>query len=49
MTRKVLDSLSEISRDSIKPMKIIGEHKNNFSKDCEKRYSSIELLKDTFG
>ena len=30
MARKVLGSLSEVSRDSIKPMKMIAEQKNNF-------------------
>ena len=29
-TRKVLDSLSEVSRDSTKPKKMIAEQENNF-------------------
>ena len=47
MTRKLLGLLSEFSRDSTKPMKIIAKQENKFWKDCEKRYSSIKLL-DTF-
>ena len=47
MTRKVLGSLSEVSHDSAKPMKMIAKQENNFWKDCEKRYSSIKLLKNT--
>ena len=48
MTRKMLGSLLELSRESTKPMKMIAEQENNFWKDCEKRYSFIKLLKDTF-
>ena len=48
MTRKVLGSLSEVLRYSPKPTKMITEQENNFWKDCEKRYSPIKLLKDTF-
>ena len=48
MTRKVLGSLSEVSRDRTKPTKTIAEQENNFWKDCEKRHFSIKLLKDTF-
>ena len=47
MTQKVLSSLSEVSRDSTMPTKIIAGQENNFRKDCEKRYSSIKLLKGT--
>ena len=44
MTRKVLGSLSEVSSDSIKSMKMITKQENNhnndnFWKDCEKRIS----------
>ena len=48
MTRKVQGSLSEVSRESTKPMKMTAEQENNFWKDCGKRYSSIKLLKDIF-
>ena len=48
MTRKVLGSLSEVSRDSTKPMKMIAEQENNFWKDWKTLYSSVNLLKDTF-
>ena len=48
MTRKVLDSLSDVLRDSTKSTQKIAEQKNNFWKDCEKRYSSVKLLKGTF-
>ena len=48
MARKVLASLSEVSRNSTKPMKMIIEKKNNFWKGCEKRCSSIKLFMDTF-
>ena len=27
---------------------MIAEQENNFLKDCEKRYSSIKLMKDAF-
>ena len=40
--------LSEVSRDSTKPTKMIAEQENNYWKDCGRRYSSIKLLKDTF-
>ena len=33
MSQKVLDSLSEASRDSAKPTKMIAEKENNFWKD----------------
>ena len=33
MTRKVLGSLSEVSRDATKPTKMIAELENNFWKD----------------
>ena len=48
MTRKVLGSLSEASRDLTKPTKVTGEQEGNFRKDCENRYSFIKLLKNTF-
>ena len=48
MTPKVLSSLSKVSSDSSTPSKMIAEQENNFWKECEKRYSSIKLLKDTF-
>ena len=48
MTRKVLGSRSEYSREGTKPMKMIEEQETNFWKDCQKRYSSIKMLKDTF-
>ena len=48
MTRKVLGSHSEVSRDSTKPTKMIAEQENNVWRDCEKLYFSIKLLKDTF-
>ena len=48
MRLKMLGSLSEVSRDSTKPMKLIAEQENHFWKDCDKRYSSIKLLKDVF-
>ena len=48
MTGKVLGSLSEVSRDSTKPIKMIAVQGNDFWKDCKKHYSSTELLKDTF-
>ena len=50
MTRKVLGSLSEVSRDTNKPilMRMLAEQENNCWKDCEKRFSSIKLLEDTF-
>ena len=32
MTRKVAGSLSEVSRDSTKPTKMIAEQENNFGK-----------------
>ena len=44
MTRKVLGSLLEISRDSTKTTKMIAEQEDNFWKDCEKR----KVIKDTF-
>ena len=48
MTRKVLGSLSEVSRDSTKPMENDRRAENNFWKESEKLNSSIKLLKDTF-
>ena len=48
MTGKVQGSLSEGLRDSTKPIRMIAEQQNNFWKNCEKGYSSIKLLKDTF-
>ena len=48
MTRKVVGSLWEVSRDSTKQMKMIAEQQNNFWKDFDKRYSSIKLVIDTF-
>ena len=48
MTQKVLGSLSEVSRGSTKPTNMIAEQEHNFCKNCEKYYSSIKLLKDTF-
>ena len=48
ITRKVLGKLAEVSRDSTKPTKMIAEQENNFWKDCEKRYSSVKSLMDTF-
>ena len=48
LTRKVLCSLSGVSRDSTKQTKMIAQQENNFWKDCEKCYPSIKLLKDTF-
>ena len=47
VTREVLSSLSEVSRDSVKLTKMIIERENNFWKDCETLYSFIKLLKDT--
>ena len=44
--QNVLGSLPRVSRDSAKPTKMIAEQENNFWKDCEKRYSSIKVLKD---
>ena len=44
MTRKVLGSLSEVSRDASKLMKMIADEENNFWTDCVKRYSCIYLL-----
>ena len=46
MTRNMLGSLSEVSRDSTKPTKMIKEQENNIWKHCEERYSSIRLLTD---
>ena len=40
ITRKVLGSLSEVSRDSTTLTKTIAEQENDFWKECEKRYSS---------
>ena len=48
ITRKVLGSLSEVSRDSTKPTKMIAKQENNFWKDCKKRLTSIKLLRDSF-
>ena len=48
MTRRVPGSLSEFSRDSTKPTKMIAGQENNFCKDCEKLYSPRKLLRDTF-
>ena len=48
VAQKVLGSLSDVSRDSTKRMKIIPKQENNFWKDCKKRYSPIKLLKDNF-
>ena len=48
MTQKVLGLFWGVSRYSTKPPKMIAEQENNFSKNCEKHYSSIKLLKDTF-
>ena len=36
------------SRDSVKPTKKIAVSGNKFWKDCEKRYFSTKLLKNTF-
>ena len=36
------------SRDSVKPTKRIAVRENKFWKDCEKRYFSRKLLKNTF-
>ena len=36
------------SRDSVKPTKRIAVRENKFWKDCEKRYFSTKLLKNTF-
>ena len=44
MTRKVAGSLSEVSRDPTKPVKMIAEQENSFWIDCEERYSSIQLF-----
>ena len=47
MTLYVLGSLSEISRDATKPRTMIAEEEIIFFlKDCEKRYSSKNSLKD---
>ena len=43
-----MGSLSEISRDSTKPTKMIAWQENNFWEDYEERYSYIKSLKDTF-
>ena len=43
VTRKVLGSLSEVSRDSTKPNKMTAEEENNFWADCETHYSSLKL------
>ena len=48
MTQKVLGLLPEVSRDPTKPARMIAEQENDFWKDCEKCYSSIQLLKDIF-
>ena len=48
ITQNALASLSKVSSDSTKSTKMIEEQKNIFRKDCEKLYSSIKLLKDTF-
>ena len=37
ITPKVLNSLSEVSSDSTKRMRMIAEQENNFWKDYEKR------------
>ena len=47
-TGKVLGSRSQVSCHSTKSTQMIAEQENNFWKDCEKHYSSIKLLKDTF-
>ena len=49
MTGRVPGAHSEILHDSTKPTKMTAEQQNNFWKDCEKCYSLIKLLKDTFG
>ena len=36
------------SRDSVKPTKRIAVRENKFWKNCEKRYLSTKLLKNTF-
>ena len=36
------------SRDPVKPTKRIAVRENKFWKDCEKRYFSTKLLKNTF-
>ena len=36
------------TRDSVKPTKRIAVRENKFWKDCEKRYFSTKLLKNTF-
>ena len=36
------------SRDSVKPTKRIAVRENKFWKNCEKRYFSTKLLKNTF-
>ena len=48
MTRKVPGSLSEVPCHSAKPTKMVAEQENNRRKNCEKRFSFIKLLKDTF-
>ena len=48
LTQKVPGSLSVVSRDSSEPTKMIAEQESNFWKVCEKCYSSIKLLKDSF-
>ena len=39
----MLASLSVVSRDSTKPMKMIAEQENDFWTDYEKRYSYINI------
>ena len=48
LTRKAPRSLSQISRESTKSTKMMAEHENNVWNNCEKRYSYIKLLKNTF-